>query len=172
MSKKDPLRLRVGDKYNPEKRAGQPRKVNNKRYLTTWFTYDSGWRWANEDLVARMKKDGEIHANTRYVLVEFYRDVYYRNGRFYRTKTSKSTSRSGDFAAFVPMEGAIWTCRPKYQARYSLPDAEIICSDGFPVSVRIGQDAFYVTNDSWPVMEAFLGLDEMYKPAKYRPEVA
>jgi len=170
MSKKDPIRLHVGDKYNPEKRAGQPRKVGNDRYLTTWYTYDSGWRWASEDLVDRMKKDGELHGNTRYVLVEFYRNVYYKDGRFYRTNTMKSPDRSGDFAAMVPLDGWIWTCHPKYQAKYGLVDAEILCEEGFPTVIHFGEDAFKVTSDSWPAMEMFLGLDECYKPEKYRPE--
>lgn len=168
MSRKDPIRLYIGDEFNPEKRAGMPRKVGGERYLTTWFTCGRSWRWASDDLLKRMKEARAIHGSTRWVLVEFYRDVYYKDGRFYRAHTTKSATRSGDFSRLVPVDGTIYTCKPKYQKKYGLPDAEIVCIDGYPVSVRIGQDAFDV-GDSWSVMEAFLGLDECYKPEKYRP---
>ena len=169
MSKADPLRLYVGDDFNPEKRAGQPRNVGGVRYLLTWFTSGSGWRWADDDLLARMKVAKEIRGNTKWVLVEYHKNVYYRDGVFYVSATHKNAEKRGDFAELVPAEGSIWTCRPKYQQRYGLPDAEILCMGGVPTSIRIGGDAFMVTNDSWPAMEAFLGLDEMYKPERFRP---
>ena len=172
MSKRAPMRLHVGDEFNPEKRAGQPRKVGGERYLTTWLTCGTAWRWADDDLLRQMHEAGAIRGNTRWVLVEYQRNVYYRDGRFYQASTRKNAARQGDFAELVPCEGSIWTCRPKYQQRYGLPDAEIICIEGFPVSERVGEDAFEVTGDSWPVMEGFLGLDESYKPERYRPKVA
>lgn len=174
MSKRDPIRLYVGDDFNPEKRAGQPRwtggrKGVGERFLTTWFTCGNGWRWADEGELDKLKGAKAIRGNVQWVLVEYYRAVYYKDGRFYAFRTSKNAAKKGDFGQFVPVDGSIWTCKPKYQAKYGLPDAEIICMEGYPTSVRIGEDAFSVTNDSWPMVESFLGLDEMYKPEAYRP---
>ena len=175
MSKKDPFRLRIGDEFNPEKRCGMPRWSGGKkgvgtRYLTTWFTTGSSWKWADERLLEKLHDSRVIRGNCKWVLVEFTRSVYYSDGRFYRCETRKSVERSGAYVEFVPIDGAIRTCKPRYQSKYGLPDAEIICIEGYPVSLRMGDEAFDVNVASWPAMESFLGLDEMYKPEGYRPK--
>jgi len=175
MSKRDPFRLRLGDDFNPETRCGMPRWTggkagNGKRLLTTWFTTGTAWRWADDEVIARLKQEHAIHPNTKYVLAEYCKNVYYANGMFYASETHKSVLRTGDFSEFVPITGTIRTCKPKYQHKYHLIDCEIVVVDGHPGSVRIEGDAFYVTDDSWPTMESFLGLDESYKPEKYRPK--
>lgn len=160
--------IRLNDpKYN-RKRSGQPRWTGGKtgkgrRLLTCWYTYGTFKSWASERLVARLRQDGEISRNRKRVLVERAYSVYYGDGMFYKASRMRNSERSGDYATFEPLTGTIWTCRPEYQRKYGLPDAEILLMDGLPVCVRIDGDAFNVTTDSWPVMASFLGLDEAYK---------
>lgn len=40
------------------------------------------------------------------------------------------------------------------------------------MNIRIDDEDFVVSEESWPSMEAFLGLGEMYKPERYRPNRA
>ena len=160
--------IRLNDpKYN-KKRSGQPRWTGGKtgvgrRMLTCWYTYGTFKSWADEKLVEQLKDDGEISRNRKRVLVERAYSVYYAGGLFYKACRRRNPEKSGAYASFEPLNGTIWTCRPDYQARYGLPDASIALIDGVPVCVRIDDESFDVTNDSWPTMEAFLGLDESYK---------
>jgi len=165
--------IRLNDpKYN-KKRAGQPRWTGGKtgkgkRMLTCWYTYGTFKSWASEQLVQRLRDDGEIPKTRKRVLVERAYSVYYAEGFFYKAHRCRNPERSGEYAGFEPINGTIWTCRPDYQAKYGLPDASIVLIDGLPVCVRIDDEAFNVTNDSWPTMEAFLGLDESYKRKERR----
>ena len=172
---RDKMILRWGTEYNPEKRAGQPKNMRDgRRLLHVWYTYEFFKSYVSDETLERLKRDRVVGGTRKNqsVLVERPRYVYYSDGMFYRPASRKNAQRSGDCYELVPLSGTIWSCYPKYQARYGLPDAEIVCIDGYPVSVRVGQDAFDVTTGSWPVMESFLGLDESYKPERYRPNKA
>lgn len=170
---RDKLILRWGDEFNPEKRAGQPRKLRDgRRMVHVWLTYEFFKSYVDEKTLEKMKHRRLVRWNrgTTSVLVERPRSLYYCDGVFYRMKSNRNPRHEGDAYLYEPFEGTAWTCFPKYQQKRGLPDCEIVCVAGHPVSVRIGQDAFSVTRDEWPTMESFLGLDESYKPEKYRPK--
>ena len=145
---KDDVIIRLNDElYNPEKRSGQPRWTGGKagkgeRLLTTWYTCGIFRSYADEKLLDRLKGDRVIAKNRKYVLVERARNVYYGGGRFYRSASRRNTERRGEYARFEPITGSVWTCRPKYQQKWGLPDAEILVSEGYPHTVRVGEDAF------------------------------
>lgn len=168
---RQPYVVRLNDPmFNPEKRCGRPRWTGGKtgkgvRLLETWFTSHIFRSWADEELVRRLIEAREVHPNTKHVLVERAKDVYYNvaDGRFYEARRQRNPQRAGAYAGFQPVDGLIWTNRPEFLGKHGLPSAEIICNEGLPMVVHIGRDAFTVTNESWPVMEAFLGLDEQWK---------
>ena len=141
---------------NPEKRCGG----HYKGMLHTWYTYQIALR------NAKGPRGGAW-------VQEFARHVYYKDGRFYMLKTHKSIERTATrdtYATMEPISGPIWTVHPKYQARYNLPDAEIVLSDGVPVIVKVDGNEFEITPDEWPMVEGYLGLDEQYKPERFRPK--
>ena len=173
---RDKLILRRGDEFNKEGRCGEPLKRNGRRYLHCWFTYEHFKSYATDKIMASLVEAKVItkRRKNESVLYERVRYVYYchEDGMFYRPNSQRNAERKGQAYGLVPYHGTIYTDYPVYQAKHGLPDAEIVCVEGVPVSVRIGTDAFEVTPESWPTMESFLGLDEMYKPEKYRPKAS
>lgn len=162
--------------YNKEKKwAGKPRWSGNKtgvgtRYLTTWYTCEVFKSWVEDDaLMERLREDKVIAPNRTHVLYERARPVYYSDGRFYRTESRKNEDHVGSIVAYVPINAVLYTVFPDYMRKNGLPDAQIVVRDGYPVRVVIDGDYFDVDGDSWPAIEAFLGLDEMYKPERFRP---
>ena len=139
---------------NPEKRCGRCDK-STEYALHTWFT----WQVALRASKKKGPRGGER-------LEEFARYVYYKDGRFLRTKTHKRPDRGNtraSYSTYEPINGTIWTVFPRFQARYGIPDATILCRDGYPVAVEIDDEAFTVTPEEWPAMEAFLGLDQYWR---------
>lgn len=165
--------------YNKEKKwVGKPRWSGNKtgvgtRFLTTWFTCEVFKSWVDDqDLLGRLRNDGVIAKNRTHVLYERARPVYYSDGRFYRTDSRKHSDCKGSIVEYVPLNALLYPVFPNYMKKYGLPDAQIVVRDGFPTRVVIDGDYFDVDRESWPAIEGFLGLDEMYKPERFRPKVA
>ena len=173
---RDKLILYRGDEFNPEGRCGEPLKRGGKRYVHVWFTYEHFKSYATDKIMESLVKAKVVtkRRSNESVLYERVRYIYYchEDGRFYRPNSQRNSERKGQAYGLVPYHGTIYTDYPKYQAKHNLPDAEIVCIDGYPVSLRMDNEAFNVDADSWPMMEAFLGLDEMYKPEKYRPKAS
>lgn len=144
----------LGCKENPEKQCGRCDK-STKFMLHTWFT----WQIALRDSKVPGPRGGAR-------LEQFARYVYYKDGRFWRAKTHKRpdrTSTRDEYASYEPVNGVIWTVFPRYQARHNLPDASILCRDGYPSVLVMDEGEFQVDADTWPMMEGFLGLDQSYK---------
>ena len=171
---RDKLILRRGDEFNPEGRCGEPLNRDGKRYLHVWYTYESFKSYATDRIMDALRKAKVVTSRrqNKSVLYERVRYVYYCDGVFYRCGSNKNAERKGSAYNLVPYDGTIYTAYPRYQARYGLPDAEIDCVEGRPVNIRIDDEDFVVSEESWPSMEAFLGLGEMYKPERYRPNRA
>ena len=167
---RDKIILRWGDEFNKELRAGEPRNINGRRLVHAWYTYEFFKSYATDKIMADLVKAKVVtkRRSNKSVIFERPRYVWYssEDGMFYRLQSNRNKNREGDAYLLVPFHGTIWSCYPKYQSRYELPDAEIVCVEGKPTSVRIGDDAFEVTDDSWPTMESFLGLDESYKQGR------
>ena len=169
---RDKMILRRGDEFNPEGRCGEPLKRGGKRYVHVWFTYESFKSYATDKIMDALMAAKVVtkRRSNETVLYERVRYIYYSDGRFYRPNSQRSSDRKGDAYGLVPYDGTIYTCYPEYQARFGLPDCEIVCVDGWPVSLKIDNEEFVVDKYSWPSMEAYLGLDEQYKPERYRPK--
>lgn len=165
------LILRKGDEFNPEGRCGQPLKTSLGRLVHVWYTNEVFLSYATDKMMAALVAAKVVtrRRSNKTVLYERNRYVYYGNGLFYVPVSRKNSSRKGAAYEFEVFTGTIRSCYPKYQQKYNLPDAIIHVVAGFPIAVVVDGDEFEVTRDSWPMMESFLGLDEQYKPEKYRP---
>lgn len=169
---RDRIVLHRGDKYNPETRCGQPRKLPTGRIFHTWYTTELFLSYATDEIMERLVADKVVtrRRSNRTVLYERPRSVYYGDGLFWVPSSRKNAAKVGAAFDYEPVTGTIRTEGFKqYQKRYGLPDALIYVENGFPTDVVIGEDSFHVTPESWPTMESFLGLDESYKPERYRP---
>ena len=159
-----------------EGRCGEPKWIGNRRFLHCWFTYETFLSYATDKLMEKLVANKVVtkRRSNHTVLYERARYVYYEHesGMFYVPNSNKNEQRMGDAYLLVPFDGTIYSDFPMYQAKHGLVDAEIVCVAGYPVSLRIGHDAFSVSRESWPSMEGFLGLDEQWKPEKHRPNWA
>lgn len=170
--RRNALILKRGDEFNPEGRCGEPKQANGKRYFHCWFTYESFLSYATERIMDALVAAKVItrRRSNRTVLYERNRYVYYRAGRFYRTRSNKNERREGSCYELEPLTGTVVSCYPKYQARHGLPDATIQLKDGYPFELVMDGDTIPVEDGMWPSLEGWLGLDEHYKPMKYWPE--
>ncbi len=173
--------VRIGDPiyrhYKLEPRTGRPRWTGGKvgrgiELLETWYAWEFFRSWAPRELVEQMKEDGFIRKNREHVLIERARNVYYRDGLFYYTRCQRNTQRVGEYGKFELLSGSLITCRPEYMERYGLVDARIVTVEGRPKQVIVDEDEFVVSDESWPVMESFLGLDQAYKRVRRVRSVA
>lgn len=169
---RDRIVLHRGDKYNPETRCGQPRNLPTGRIFHTWYTTELFLSYATDEIMERLVADKVVtrRRSNKTVLYERPRSVYYGDGLFWVPASRKNSAKTGPAFDYELVTGTIRTEGFKqYQKRYGLPDAIIHCMYGRPVAIVMDGEEFEVTSQTWPVMESFLGLDESYKPERYRP---
>lgn len=168
------LVLHRNDPIVGEGRCGEPRWIGERRFLHVWYTYGIFLSYATDKIMKELvaAKTVTRRRTNKSVLYERARTVYYEHatGMFFIPASNKNAEKKGAAYELRPFHGTITTAWPEYQAKHGLVDAEIVCVEGLPVSIRIDGDAFSVTTDSWPSMEGFLGLNELWKPERYRPD--
>lgn len=167
-----------GSEFLPEGRAGDPKTFDGLRFVHVWYTTEvftsnceqHGNKRGCEKLMEKLRAAKVITSrrSPKTVLYQRVRYVWYREGTFYAPDRSPNHEREGSYAELSPIDGTIWTCYPQWQSKRGIPDATIRCEGGRPVEVTVNGETFAVTDESWPTMESFLGLDESWKPARYR----
>lgn len=162
---RDKITLRIGSEFNPEKRVGEPRKVDGESFMHVWYTYEIFTSYATDKMMQKLVEAGEVTSRrtNRSVLYERVRYVYYKDGVFYRAASNKNERREGSCYNMFPFDGTLEPCYPKWCEAHGVPKATIRCTEGHPTSVELDGEVFEVTDESWPAMEAFLLLDGSWK---------